>query len=134
MNDFFVDASFWIAFRGKTQAHHGRAVEIIRELRERRARLVTTYLTFAEIHAAFSRIKSLRAQVVRDFTEGGPARIESPQNVDYATAFTLLAKNEDKSFSFCDAVSFAIMKRMGIRKALSFDDHFRQIGEFEILN
>src|SRR3954466_14140877 len=106
MNEFFVDASFWIAFRGKTQAHHERAVELVRELRERRARLVTTYLAFAEIHATFSRIRILRAQVIRDFTEGGPARIESPQNVDYPMAFALLAKNEDKSFSFCDAVSF----------------------------
>ncbi len=134
MSQVFVDSSFWIAFRGKNQEGHIRAVATARQLISARAQFVTTYLTFAEIHAAFSRVEMLRDQIIEDFTSNSVARIESPDPGDYAGAFALLRQHDDKSFSFCDAVSFAVMRRLNIKSALSLDDHFRQFGDFEILS
>jgi uncharacterized protein len=133
MNEIFVDASYWIALRSDTQRDHRRALELAREVAASRRILVTTYLTFAEIHASFTRLPKLRRQVINDFTKSSVARILNPDVADYNAAFELLAQYDDKAFSFCDAVSFAFMERMGIRQALSFDHHFEQVGRFEIL-
>ena len=34
----------------------------------------------------------------------------------------------DKKWSFTDCVSYAVMKRLGIREAFALDDDFRQFG------
>jgi predicted nucleic acid-binding protein len=129
----FVDSSFWIAFRSNNQADHGRTVTLVRRLYAERAVFVTSYLAFAEMHAHFARIPLLREQVIRDFREAPETRVENPEPGDYGAAFALLAQYSDKTFSFCDAVSFVIMRRLQIRRALSLDEHFRQIAEFEVL-
>ena len=43
-------------------------------------------------------------------------------------ALNLFRKIEDKDLSFIDCTSFTLMKKEGIRKALTFDAHFEQIG------
>jgi predicted nucleic acid-binding protein len=45
----------------------------------------------------------------------------------------ILLRYADKDFSLCDALSFAVMERRGVRTAFSFDRHFKQYGRFEIL-
>jgi uncharacterized protein len=134
MSAIFVDASFWIAFRGDNEPEHARALELVRKLHSERATLLTTYMVFAEIHAYFSRIIPLRDQVIRDFREAPETRLINPDLADHVAAFSLLREYGDKTFSFCDAVSFVVMRRLSLRRALSFDHHFRQIGEFEILS
>ena len=41
-------------------------------------------------------------------------------------ARTILRQYSDKGFSLLDATSFAVMERLGIDTALSFDKHFAQ--------
>jgi predicted nucleic acid-binding protein len=43
-------------------------------------------------------------------------------------ALELLGQRLDKAYSLCDAVSFVLMKRAGIQKALTTDHHFEQEG------
>jgi uncharacterized protein len=43
-------------------------------------------------------------------------------------ALDLLGQRLDKHYSLCDAVSFVLMKRQGIREALTTDRHFDQEG------
>ena len=43
-------------------------------------------------------------------------------------AMSLLQRRRDKSYSLCDAVSFVVMHRTGIRDALTTDRHFEQEG------
>jgi len=43
-------------------------------------------------------------------------------------AFKIFEKHDDKKISITDATSFAVMEELGIRKAFSFDAHFRQLG------
>jgi len=40
----------------------------------------------------------------------------------------IIARYSDKSFSYTDAASFAIIERLGISVAFAFDDDFRQYG------
>lgn len=133
MKPIFVDASFWIALRDRHDPLHLRATQTARAIAGGRRALVTTHLVFAEIHAYFSRFKNLREQLINDFWSGNVVRLESVQPADNAEALALLRQHDDKSYSFCDAVSFVLMRRLGLQQALSFDGHFQQIGEFEIL-
>jgi predicted nucleic acid-binding protein len=40
----------------------------------------------------------------------------------------MLAQYKDKDFSLTDALSFAVMERLGVRVAFSLDRHFVQFG------
>ena len=48
-------------------------------------------------------------------------------------AVDLLARRLDKTYSLCDAVSFVLMERRGIREALTTDHHFEQAGFLRLL-
>jgi uncharacterized protein len=43
-------------------------------------------------------------------------------------AKTLLNNFRDQSFSYTDAVSFAVMDRLELKDAFAFDKHFRVVG------
>ncbi len=45
----------------------------------------------------------------------------------------LVRSHRDKTYSLCDALSFAIMERLGITEVIAFDRHFREYGQLTIL-
>ena len=44
---------------------------------------------------------------------------------DLENARKIVAEYKDQNFSLVDAVTFAVMERLGITKAFTFDIHFR---------
>jgi predicted nucleic acid-binding protein len=50
-----------------------------------------------------------------------------------ARARAILARHQDKDWSLCDAISFAVLEARGGRTAFTFDRHFRQYGRLDIL-
>jgi len=134
MNPVFVDASFWIALRSRDEPEHEAARELARRLAAERQPLVTTDLVFAEIHAYFSRWRKLREQVISDFWDSGLFQFRDTTYADKEAAIRVLRANQDKTYSFCDAVSFVVIQRLHLRRAASYDDHFRQHGGFEVLS
>src|SRR5690606_36552258 len=114
--------------------HHPDAMAISKMLMENRCRLAVTPFVFAEVYAIFSRRPNVRQQIVRDVWQNPIVRIEQPTYQDQQEALALLKSHSDKSFSFCDALSFVVMNRLGLRAAISFDDHFRQYGKFEVID
>lgn len=130
----FIDASFWIALRARSVPEHPVAVAIGRRLAAERTFLACTDLVFAEVHAYFSRMRLLREQVIDDFWNNKIVRFQEVSYQDKTAAIELLRQQKDKTYSFCDAVSFMLIRRMKIRRAASFDIHFRQFGEFEVID
>ncbi|MBN1106644.1 MAG: type II toxin-antitoxin system VapC family toxin [Deltaproteobacteria bacterium] len=51
---------------------------------------------------------------------------------DEKIAWDLFVNRPDKTYSFTDCTSFAIMRRLGISRALTVDPHFQQEG-FELV-
>ena len=47
---------------------------------------------------------------------------------DERRARAIVAQYSDKDFSLTDAMSFAVMERLGIGAAFTLDDHFAQYG------
>jgi predicted nucleic acid-binding protein len=58
--------------------------------------------------------------------------VERVTVADEERAAEIVRRYQDKTFSFTDAASFAVMERLGIRRALAIDPHFRQYG-FEVM-
>lgn len=52
---------------------------------------------------------------------------------DEARAIAILREHQDKTYSFCDALSFAVMERLGVTEVIAFDRHFREYGRLTIL-
>jgi uncharacterized protein len=51
---------------------------------------------------------------------------------DHRVARRVIDNHEDKGFSYCDALSFVVMERLGVEIAASFDKHFKQYGKFAV--
>ncbi len=62
------------------------------------------------------------------FLSGELAEIEWVSRLDFEQAWEVFNKYRDKEWSFTDCVSFVMMRRLGIKKAFAFDEHFRQLG------
>jgi predicted nucleic acid-binding protein len=45
----------------------------------------------------------------------------------------IISRYDDKEWSLCDAISFAVMEMRGVKAVFSFDHHFKQYGRFEVL-
>jgi len=129
----FLDSSFWIAYRDERQNEHEQAKRALAEMFRRRTQFVTTLAILCETHAHFSRSAEKRHVVIQDFHNNPLAHIEAVTIADQEEAFKVLRRHSDKSYSLCDAISFVIMRRLGLRQVLCFDSHFRQFGEFEVM-
>jgi predicted nucleic acid-binding protein len=129
----FVDASFWIALRDPFEAKYDQARRLMERLIENREHFVITLLVFAETHAYFAKAQFRSKQILDDFEQNPVFDCEEVSLRDQQEAIRLLRQYRDKSFSFCDAVSFVVMRRLGLRRVASLDDHFRQFGEFDVI-
>jgi uncharacterized protein len=96
--------------------------------------LVVTPFIFAEVQASFVRDQHIRQQVIRDIWENPLVRVEQATFLEQSDAIRLLRQHHDKGFSFCDTLSFVVMTRMNISTAVSFDRHFRQFGQFVVID
>jgi predicted nucleic acid-binding protein len=129
----FLDASFWIGLRDEQDARNGRAATRTAELLAQRLHFVTTPLVFAETHAYFTRAPRRRQQILDDVEHNPIIQCEPLTPLEQTEAIHLLRRHKDKSYSFCDAVSFVVMRRLGLTRVATFDEHFRQFGGFEII-
>ena len=129
----FLDSSFWIAFRDARQTHHARARECLAALFQERTHFVSTPLVFAETHATFARSLAVREKIIADFWENPLLHFAEVTDADHRAAIQFLRQHADKSYPVCDAISFVVMRRLGVKRVAAFDDHFRQVGGFEII-
>ena len=128
-----LDASFWIALRDAREPWHSQARRAAEDLLRHRTQLVFTSFILAETQAYFSRSAALRNQILDDAEKNPALRWEPVLRSDEVSALALLRRHRDKEYSLCDAISFVVMRRLGIRHAAAFDNHFRQFGGFQII-
>ena len=62
-------------------------------------------------------MKSTRgAGVIHDFFENAVLQCDNPTTPDQHQALEILKNNRGKSYLFCDAVSFVVMERLGLKR------------------
>lgn len=129
----FADTSFWVAYRDGRDRNHARACELMGEFAMAGVRFAITEHIFAETHAYFVRSVAKRRQVMRDLLGNPVVSVQEVDQRDREEALRWLRGYEDKMWSYVDALSFALIRRMGMPAAVSFDRHFGQPGGFRLL-
>lgn len=130
----FVDTSFFKAIIDGQDDFHQRAIQILEELKEKGANFVTSNFILDESFTLI-RIKcglKLALEFRRYLEESSTVlKIVRVIVADEAAAWEYFIKDWS-GLSFTDCVSFAMMKRLEIKKALAFDTHFKRAG-FELV-
>ena len=134
MSAVFVDTSALYALFVPVDTKHREASKILLALGREKTPLVTTDLVLLEsyvlVHARTGRIGLLRFRDIIAKTPWLECIVTTPGH--QTQAWRLLEHRSDKEYSFVDAVSFVVMRVLGVERAFSFDAHFSQEG-FETL-
>ncbi|MGH2561748.1 MAG: type II toxin-antitoxin system VapC family toxin [Thermomicrobiales bacterium] len=125
----FVDTSAYFALANENEAFHSAAAAIAARLAEARTRLFTTDYIVAGTHAIVLRKIGLdaAARVLKELDSGSTVVVRVDE-ADEHRARWILARYDDKDFSLTDATSFAVMERLDISSAFTFDRQFAQYG------
>ena len=130
----FVDTSALIALKDSSDRWHESALAEFESLRERPgARFAVTNYILSEVHAYFCRTPKV-ALAYLDHLIAEPAfELVRASARDEQAALDILRSSGDKTYSFADAVSFAVIDRLKIGIAFAFDRHFVQSGRCRVV-
>lgn len=121
-----VDTSAIYALLDRGDRNHTAAVAAFRELGRKRVPIFVTNFIVAECHALI--LVRLGAELAREWLASLCWPIERVGEADENRAREIIATYTDKSFSYTDATTFAVMERLGVSRALAYDSHFTQYG------
>ena len=130
MRKVFVDTSAFVALRNKSELEHEAARTAFAALVAERATLFTSNYVFAETYTALL-VRVGRSEALhwgRAFRAGGAVDLIRIEQRLEDKAWSVLESHEDKTWSYVDATSFAVMERERIDTAFAFDRHFAQRG------
>lgn len=125
------DSSAVLALLDADDADHARAVAVARQIAsEARPSFITNYIE-AEAHALL--LRKLGRAIAREWLLTGGLPVVRVLPAEEQRAKEILARHADKDWTLCDAISFAVMDTRRVRRAFSFDHHFRQYGRIQVL-
>jgi predicted nucleic acid-binding protein len=125
------DSSAILALLDADDPDHDHAIALAKRIAaQRRPSFVTNYVE-AEAHALL--LRKLGRSLAREWLLAGGLPVVRVLSQEEDRAKEVIARYADKDWSLCDAISFAVMERRGVRTTFSFDVHFRQYGKFEVL-
>jgi uncharacterized protein len=128
----FVDTSFWVAARLRDDARHAEAVALLE--RWERDRLLTSNHVRGETWTFVRRRRGHASAAAFLDTLERTARVEvrhvEPELEEESLQW--LRQHDEREYSYVDATSFALMRKLGVREALSFDGDFAAAGFVEL--
>jgi len=114
--------------------NHQAATNIQHQLVATRSRLFTTnYLIDETYTLILARAGYQYAIRFLDELRKGAVSVLRITNSDERQAEQILRQYADKRFSYTDATSFAVMERVGIEAAFTFDRNFTEYGRVLVL-
>ena len=125
----FIDTSAYFTLTDQRERNHPQALSVRNRLIAGRWRLFTTDFILAETHALLLvRLGRATAARVLQEIDRSLVTIVRVSAADERRARQIVAQYDDKDFSLTDATSFAVMERLRIGTAFSFDRTFAQYG------
>lgn len=126
----FVDTSAWYALNDRDDRFRQQALDNLARARSEHVELITSDYVFDEIITLISARIGHRAAVAFGdaLLKSSIASMVTVSEEVRLAAFELFKKYGDKSLSFTDCTSFALMKRLKLKTAFTFDGHFQQVG------
>jgi predicted nucleic acid-binding protein len=125
-----ADTSFWVALASARDAHHAQAVV----LWANQDRPVTVTNHVAGETWTFLRRKAGHpaALTAREVFLSNRVQLHRVDEAAEEEAWRWLSRHDERSYSFVDATSFAVMRRLRMREALAFDGDFEAAGFVEM--
>ena len=125
------DSSAILALLDADDADHSRAISVARSIAsEKRPSFITNYVE-AEAHALL--VRKLGRTIARQWLLTGGLPVVPVLPAEEQRAKEILARHTDKDWTLCDAISFAVLDARNVRRAFTFDHHFRQYGRVQVL-
>ncbi|MGI6285976.1 PIN domain-containing protein [Neomoorella humiferrea] len=88
--------------------------------------MILTNFIVAETHALI--LSRIGHELARERIRNLVWKIERVKEEYEERAKEIIIAYRDKSFSYTDAPTFAVMERLNLKVALAFDNHFTQFG------
>ena len=117
----FVDSSVWFAAANIRDQYNERAKEVLGELG---VPLTTDHVVVETWLLLNSRVSRHAAEEFWRGIRGGIATMEYITPADTEAAWAITERFADQSFSLVDRTSFAVMERLCLTRAASFDRDF----------
>ena len=125
------DSSAILALLDADDADHERAVAAVQRIAaEKRPSFITNYIE-TEAHALL--LRKLGRTIAREWLLTGGLTVLRVLPNEEQQAKDILIRHTDKDWTLCDAISFAVLDARHVRRAFTFDHHFRQYGRIELL-
>lgn len=136
MKRVFVDTSGFVAALVAEDRFQERAAALFQQGAREGWELVTTNAIVFETYTVLrKRARDGRGAALRflDVIEQGLCTVARIEPDDETRAIAILREHDDKAYSFCDALSFAVMERLALTDGIAFDRDFRSYGHFTLL-
>lgn len=117
----FVDSSVWFAAANIREGRNARAKELLSQIR---AAVTTDHVLVETWLLLNSRVHRHAAEQFWQGLRGGIATVEKVTLADLDAAWAIGEAFADQSFSIVDRTSFAMMERLVLTQAASFDGDF----------
>jgi uncharacterized protein len=117
----FVDSSAWFASIVARDHHNSRAKTIMQGEREH---ITTDHVVVETWLLLNARFHHQAADLFWERIRIGRVQIEQVSAADFEAAWSIGKMFADQNFSIVDRTSFAVMERLGLTRAISFDDDF----------
>jgi predicted nucleic acid-binding protein len=126
----FIDTGAFLARYIVRDQHHTDAVAFWGELADSGTACFTSNLVLSETFTLLARRTHYKfaAERARQTYLSNVLQILRPYAKDEAAGVFLFDKFADQQVRFCDCVSFALMRRLRIPDAFTFDAHFGLAG------
>jgi predicted nucleic acid-binding protein len=127
----FVDTSAWYALEVEDDINHEKALDFLTNIASGKQgiAITTDYILDETLTLLRSRRGSDPATAFIDkIRKSGSIRVFWVTEDLFDQALKVFKKSEDKSWSFTDCTSFALMTELSVSTAFSFDKHFREAG------
>ena len=128
----FVDTSFWVAVRNDRDGQHATADSLLEVIGDQP--LITSNHVRGETWTFLRRkVGHASAMGFLDLLRRSPRLQVVPIGDELEErAWSWLRHHDERSYSFVDATSFALMRSMKIKDALAFDGDFSAAGFREL--
>jgi uncharacterized protein len=126
----FVDTSAFVALRNRAERQDAATRAALTALVAESALLFTSNYVFAETYSALL-VRVGRPEAIawgRRFRASEAIELIPVDEPVEEDAWSILESHADKTWSYVDATSFALMEREGSTEAFAFDRHFAQRG------
>ena len=122
-----IDTVFVVALINIRDQYHSQAIQWSQQIEG--ANILVTDAVLLEVGNQLARShRAEAAQIIEDFLTSSETEVVHLTPGLFVEALAMYKNFRDKTWSLVDCISFVVMKRSGIEKALTADHHFTQAG------